>query len=71
VEAHELERLRRSIAGATRIVGCAAHQRVGDAAFHQYAATGAAMVPADAVEYARHHIQLARRQAADTNFGHT
>jgi tetratricopeptide (TPR) repeat protein len=37
---------------------------LGDAAFDQYAATGAAMDLADAVSYARRHIELARRQAA-------
>jgi hypothetical protein len=36
---------------------------LGNAAFDQCAATGAAMELADAVGYARHHIELARRQA--------
>jgi hypothetical protein len=36
---------------------------LGDAAFDQCAATGAAMDLGDAVGYARHHIELARRQA--------
>jgi predicted ATPase len=42
------------------------HLRValGDAAFDQCVATGANMDLADAVGYARHHIELARRQAA-------
>jgi hypothetical protein len=35
---------------------------LGDDAFDQRAATGAAMDLADAVGYARHHIELARRQ---------
>jgi predicted ATPase len=38
---------------------------LGDAAFDQCAATGSAMDLADAVGYARHNIQLARRQAAN------
>jgi predicted ATPase len=38
---------------------------LGDAAFDQFAATGAAMDLVDAVGYARHHIELARRQAAN------
>jgi predicted ATPase len=38
---------------------------LGDAAFDQYAATGAAMNLAEAVGYARHHIELARGQAAN------
>jgi hypothetical protein len=44
---------------------------LGDAAFDQCAATGAAMDLADAVEYARDHIELARRQAANTDSGRT
>ena len=44
---------------------------VGDAAFDQCAATGANMDPADTVEYARHHIELARRQAAKPDSGST
>jgi hypothetical protein len=47
---------------------CAA---LGDGAFDQYAATGAAMDLADAVEYARHHIELARRQTANPDPRHT
>jgi hypothetical protein len=38
---------------------------LGDAAFDQCAATGAAMELGEAVGYARHHIELARRQAAN------
>jgi hypothetical protein len=38
---------------------------LGDTAFDNCAATGAAMDPAEAVAYARHHIELARRQAAN------
>jgi hypothetical protein len=38
---------------------------LGDDAFDQCAATGAAMDLADAVGYARYHIELARRQAAN------
>jgi predicted ATPase len=37
---------------------------LGDAGFDHCAATGAAMDLADAVGYARHHIELARRRAA-------
>jgi predicted ATPase len=44
---------------------------LGDAAFDQCAATGAAMDLADAVGYARHHIELARRQAANPDSGAT
>jgi hypothetical protein len=44
---------------------------LGDAAFEQCAATGAAMDLADAVGYARHHIDLARRQAANPDAGRT
>jgi predicted ATPase len=44
---------------------------LGDAAFDQCAATGANMDPADTVEYARHHIELARRQAAKPDSGST
>jgi predicted ATPase/class 3 adenylate cyclase len=49
------------------------HLRValGDAAFDQCATTGAAMDLADAVAYARHHIELARRQAANPDCGGT
>jgi tetratricopeptide (TPR) repeat protein len=38
---------------------------LGDAVFDQFAATGAAMDLADAVGYARHHIELARCQDAN------
>jgi predicted ATPase/class 3 adenylate cyclase len=38
---------------------------LGDAAFDQCVAAGAAMDLADAVEYARHHVELARRQATN------
>jgi hypothetical protein len=38
---------------------------LGDAAFDQYAAAGAAMDLTEAVGYARHHIELARGQAAN------
>jgi predicted ATPase/class 3 adenylate cyclase len=44
---------------------------LGDAVFDDCAATGAAMDLADAVEYARHHIELARRQTANPDPGHT
>jgi hypothetical protein len=44
---------------------------LGDAAFDQCAAAGAAMDLADAVEYARHHIELARRQTANPDSGST
>jgi hypothetical protein len=44
---------------------------LGDAAFDHCVATGTAMDLADAVGYARHHIQLARRQAADPDSGQT
>jgi hypothetical protein len=44
---------------------------LGDAFFDQCAATGAAMDLADAVGYARHHIELARRQAGNPDSGHT
>jgi hypothetical protein len=44
---------------------------LGDAVFDQCAATGAAMDLADAVSYARHHIELARGQAANTDSGRT
>jgi hypothetical protein len=43
---------------------------LGDA-FDQCAATGAAMDLADAVGYARHHIELARCQVANPNSGRT
>jgi predicted ATPase len=44
---------------------------LGDAAFDQCAATGAAIDLADAVGYARHHIQLARRQASNPDSSRT
>jgi hypothetical protein len=44
---------------------------LGDAVFHQYVVTGAAMDLAEAVGYARHHIELARRQAANPDSGRT
>jgi hypothetical protein len=44
---------------------------LGDAAFDQYAADGAALDLADAVGYARHQIELARRQAANPDSGRT
>jgi hypothetical protein len=49
------------------------HQRavLGDAAFDQCVATGAAMDLAEAVGYARHHIELARRQTANPDTGGT
>jgi hypothetical protein len=42
---------------------------LGDTGFDQCAATGAAMDLAEAVGYARHHIELARRQAANPDSG--
>jgi hypothetical protein len=49
------------------------HLRVvlGDSNFDQCAATGAAMDPAEAVAYARHQIELARRQTANPDSGNT
>jgi predicted ATPase/class 3 adenylate cyclase len=44
---------------------------IGEAAFDQCAATGAAMDLTEAVGYARHHIELARSQAANTDSGRT
>jgi predicted ATPase/class 3 adenylate cyclase len=44
---------------------------LGDAAFDQCAAAGAAMDLADAVGYARHNIELARRQTANPDTGGT
>jgi hypothetical protein len=44
---------------------------LGDATFDQCAATGAVMDLADAVAYARYHIELARRQAANPDSGST
>ena len=38
---------------------------LGDVAFDQCVATGANMDLSDVVGYARHHIELARRQAAN------
>jgi hypothetical protein len=43
---------------------------LGDTAFDNCAATGAAMDAANAVAYARHHIELAR-QAANPDSGRT
>jgi predicted ATPase len=42
---------------------------LGDAAFDQCADAGAAMDLADAAGYARHHIELARRQSANPDSG--
>ncbi len=39
---------------------------LGDTVFDACVATGAAMEPPDAVQYARHHIQLTRHQPGDT-----
>jgi hypothetical protein len=44
---------------------------LGDAAFDHHAAVGNAMDLADAVGYARHHVELARRQAANPDSGRT
>jgi hypothetical protein len=44
---------------------------LGDAAFDQCAATGAALDLAEAVSYARHHIELARSQAANPDASRT
>jgi hypothetical protein len=44
---------------------------LGNAAFDQCTATGAAMDLAEAVGYARHHIELARRQATNPDSGRT
>jgi hypothetical protein len=44
---------------------------LGDAAFDQCATTGADMDLAEAVGYARHHIELARRQDANPDYGST
>jgi hypothetical protein len=44
---------------------------LGDVAFDECAAAGTAMDLADAIEYARHHIELARRQAANPDSGGT
>jgi predicted ATPase len=44
---------------------------LGDADFDQFAATGANMDLADAVGYARHHIELAPLQAANPDSGRT
>jgi hypothetical protein len=63
-------------AGSQYLVGLPAvldHLRaaLGDAAFDEYAAIGTAMDLADAVSYARHHIKLVRRQAANPDTGGT
>ena len=39
---------------------------LGDTVFHACVATGAAKEPPDAVQYARHHIQLTRHQPGNT-----
>jgi hypothetical protein len=44
---------------------------LGDAVFDHCAATGSAMDLAEAVSYARHHIELARRQAPNPDSGST
>jgi predicted ATPase len=44
---------------------------LGDADFDQCASTGAGMDLGEAVEYARHHIELARRQNANPDSGST
>jgi predicted ATPase/class 3 adenylate cyclase len=41
--------------------------RLGESRFDEHAAMGAAMEPAEAVGYARHQIQLARRRSLDTS----
>jgi len=58
---------------AVELPGMVDHLRavLGDTAFDNCAATGAAMDAADAVAYARHHIELARRQAANPDSGRT
>lgn len=58
---------------AVEFAGGVDHLRavLGDTAFDNCAATGAAMDAADAVAYARHHIELARRQAANPDSGRT
>ena len=58
---------------ALELPGVVDHLRavLGDTAFDNCAATGAAMDAADAVAYARHHIELARRQAANPDSGRT
>jgi hypothetical protein len=43
-----------------------ARTALGDVPFHECAASGAAMEPADAVSYARRQIQLERRQPGDS-----
>ncbi len=45
--------------------------KLGDTVFHERVATGAAMGPAEAVLYARHHIQLADQNSKQTNHGQT
>jgi hypothetical protein len=64
---------RASMLGVVELPAVVDHLRaaLGDAAFDQGAATGAAMNLADAVGYARHHIELARRQAANSDCGGT
>ena len=59
--------------GVLGFPGAVHHLRsvLGDTTFDQCAATGAAMDLADAVAYARHQIQLARRQAAKPDPGPT
>jgi hypothetical protein len=44
---------------------------LGDTVFDQCSATGVAMDLGEAVEYARHHIELARRQTANLHSGGT
>jgi predicted ATPase len=55
----------------TNLPDTVAHLRVtlGETAFDQHAVTGAAMELADAVAYARHHIQQARNDAASPDSG--
>jgi predicted ATPase/class 3 adenylate cyclase len=44
---------------------------LGDVVFEKCAVSGAGMDPVDAVSYARHHIELARHQAANPGSGRT
>jgi hypothetical protein len=44
---------------------------LGDVACDQCVDAGAALDLADTVDYARHHIELARRQAANPDSGGT
>jgi predicted ATPase/class 3 adenylate cyclase len=62
-----------AIISTVDLPGAVDHLRsvLGDAAFDQCAATGAAMDLADTVSYARHHIELARRQTANPDPGWT